>query len=68
MTKIENSIKTILNEKFDGYKKYMEEQFTEEVKKSVLDTNFDVLTLNTDRLDEFEKMLKEKLNNLKTNE
>ena len=46
----------------------MEEQFTEEVKKSVLDTNFDVLTLNTDRLDEFEKMLKEKLNNLKTNE
>ena len=43
----------------------MEEQHTEDLKKCVLDTNFDVLSLCTERLGEFEKLLNDKLNNIK---
>ena len=65
ITKIENAIKDLINEKFDGFKKYMEEQYMEDMKKCVFDTNFDVMTLCTDRLDEFSKLLNDKINNIK---
>ena len=65
ITKIENEIKDLVNEKFDGFKKYMEEQYMEDMKKCVFDTNFDIMTLCTDRLDEFSKLLNDKINNIK---
>ena len=65
ITKIENVIKDLINEKFDGFKKYMEEQYIEDVKKYFFDTNIDVMTLCTDRLDEFSKLLNDKINNIK---
>ena len=58
-------MKNILKEKFDNFKKYIEEQVMEDIKKSVLDTNFDIMTLCTDKLNEYEKILIEKINNLK---
>ena len=64
--KIENNIKSILNEKFDVFKKFLEDQCIDEIKKSVLDTNFDIMTLCTEKLDEYEKVLNEKLNNIKS--
>ena len=63
--KIETNIKNIIKEKFDCIKKYIEEQCMEDIKKSVLDTNFDIMTLCTEKLDEFEKVLNEKFNNIK---
>ena len=65
INKIENCLKILINEKYDEFKKYMEEQHTEDLKKCVLDTNFDVLSLCKERLDEFEKLLNDKLNNIK---
>ena len=62
---IEENIKNILKDKFDNFKKYIEEQVMEDIKKSVLDTNFDIMTLCTDKLNEYEKILNEKINNLK---
>ena len=63
--KIEINLKNILKEKFDNMKKYIGEQLIEEIKKSVLDTNFDIMTLCTEKLDEFEKTINEKFNNIK---
>ena len=65
ISKIETNFKNALKEKFDGMKKYIEEQCMEDIKKSVLDTNFDIMTLCTEKLDEFEKVLNKKFNNLK---
>ena len=63
--KIEINLKNILKEKFDNMKKYIGEQLIEEIKKSVLDTNFDIMILCTEKLDEFEKTINEKFNNIK---
>ena len=65
ITKIENAIKDLVNEKFDGFKKYIEEEYMEDVKKCVFDTNFDIMNLCTDKLDEFSKLLNDKINNIK---
>ena len=34
----------------------------EDIKKTVLDTNFDIINLCTDKLDKYEKVFNEKLN------
>ena len=65
ISKIEDNIKNILKDRFDNLKKYIENQLLEDIKKCVLDTNFDIMTLYTDKLVEFENLLNEKLNNLK---
>ena len=65
INKIEDNIKNLLRGQFDNFKKYIEIQCMEDIKKLVLDTNFDIMTLCTDKLMEFENILKEKLNHLK---
>ena len=65
ISKIEDNIKNILKDRFDNLKKYIENQLLEDIKKCVLDTNFDIMTLYNDKLVEFENLLNEKLNNLK---
>ena len=65
ISKIEDNIKNILKDRFNNLKKYIENQLLEDIKKCVLDTNFDIMTLYTDKLVEFENLLNEKLNNLK---
>ena len=61
MNEIEKNIKSLLIEKFEENKKYIEENFIEEIKKNIIETNFDIMNLNKERLDEFEKIIKEKL-------
>ena len=47
----------MLNEQVESFKKYISEQCIDEMKKSVFDTNIDIMTLYHDKLDEFEKVI-----------
>ena len=58
MDKKEENYKNILNEKVESIKKYITEQCFDEMKKSVLETNIDIMGLYHDKLDEFEKIIK----------
>ena len=57
MDKKEENYKNILNEKVESIKKYITEQCFDEMKKSVLETNIDIMGLYHDKLDEFEKII-----------
>ena len=57
VNKKEENLKNILNEKMESFKKYITEQCISEMKKSILDTNIDVMTLYHDKLEEFEKVI-----------
>ena len=59
----EISIKTAFNEKIEELKKYIGKECIEEMKKSSLETNLDVMTLCKEKLDQFENLLNEKINN-----
>ena len=52
-----NRLKNILNEKTESLKKYITEQCISEMKKSILDTNIDIMALYHDKLEEFEKVI-----------
>ena len=60
INKKEENFKKILNVQIESLKKYILEKCVEEMKKSVLDTNIDIMTLYNDKLEEFEKILKDK--------
>ena len=60
INKKEENFKKILNIQIESLKKYILEKCVEEMKKSVLDTNIDIMTLYNDKLEEFEKILKDK--------
>ena len=51
MDKKEENYKNILNEKVESIKKYITEQCFDEMKKSVLETNIDIMGLYHDKLD-----------------
>ena len=55
--KKEENLKNILNEKMESFKKYITEQCISEMKKSILDTNIDIMALYHDKLEEFEKII-----------
>ena len=55
--KKEENLKNILNEKMESFKKYITEQCISEMKKSILDTNIDIMALYHDKLEEFEKVI-----------
>ena len=55
--KKEENLKNILNEKMESLKKYITEQCISEMKKSILDTNIDIMALYHDKLEEFEKII-----------
>ena len=57
MDKKETNFKKMLNEQVESFKKYISEQCIDEMKKSVFDTNIDIMTLYHDKLDEFEKVI-----------
>jgi len=57
VNKKEENLKNILNEKMESFKKYITEQCISEMKKSILDTNIDVMALYHDKLEEFEKVI-----------
>ena len=57
MDKKEENYKNILNEKVESIKKYITEQCFDEMKRSVLETNIDIMGLYHDKLDEFEKII-----------
>ena len=57
MNQKEENFKNILNEKMESFKKYITEQCIAEMKKSILDTNMDIMKLYHDKLDEFEKVI-----------
>ena len=57
VNKKEENLKNILNEKMESFKKYITEQCISEMKKSILDTNIDVMALYHDKLEEFEKII-----------
>ena len=57
MDKKEENYKNILNKKVESIKKYITEQCFDEMKKSVLETNIDIMGLYHDKLDEFEKII-----------
>ena len=57
VNKKEENLKNILNEKMESLKKYITEQCISEMKKSILDTNIDVMALYHDKLEEFEKVI-----------
>ena len=57
INKNENNFKNILNEQIESIKKFISEQCIDEMKKSILDTNIDIMTLYHDKLDEFEKII-----------
>ena len=55
--KKEENLKNILNEKMESLKKYITEQCISEMKKSILDTNIDIMALYHDKLEEFENVI-----------
>ena len=55
--KKEENLKNILNEKMESFQKYITEQCISEMKKSILDTNIDIMALYHDKLEEFEKVI-----------
>ena len=57
MNKKENNFKNMLNEQVESIKKYISEQCIEEMRKSVIETNMDIMTLYHDKLDELEKVI-----------
>ena len=57
VNKKEENLKNILNEKMESFKKYITEQCISEMKKSILDTNIDVMALYHDKLEEFENVI-----------
>ena len=57
VNKKEENLKNILNEKMESFKKYITEQCISEMKKSILDTNIDIMALYHDKLEEFEKII-----------
>ena len=57
MDKKETNFKNMLNEQVESIKKYISEQCIEEMRKSVIETNMDIMTLYHDKLDELEKVI-----------
>ena len=53
----ENDFKKILNDQIESIKKYLSDKCIEEMRKTVLDTNFDIMSLYRDKLEEFEKIV-----------
>ena len=60
MNKKEENIKNILKDQIESLKKYLMEQCIDEMRKSILDTNIDIMTLYNDKLDELEKIINNK--------
>ena len=57
INKKENDFKKILNDEIESIKKYFSDQCIEQMRKAVLDTNFDIMSLYHDKLEEFEKII-----------